>query len=100
MKVFLTLLAATSTLVTGTSPKDFAYRMQVVGIGDSAAYRVTLPLAVYQKIVHPELADLRVFNGSGEQVPFAIERPASGTVSNVPAGDVPAGDVTAAAAPV
>jgi hypothetical protein len=82
MKVFLTLLAATSTLVTGTSPKDFAYRMQVVGTGDAAAYRVTLPLAVYQKIVHPDLADLRVFNGNGEQVPFALERPAAGTVAN------------------
>jgi hypothetical protein len=56
--------------------------MQVSGTADSAAYRVTLPLAVYQKIVHPDLSDLRVFNGSGEQVPFAIERPASGTVSN------------------
>src|SRR5882757_4366619 len=82
MKVFLTLLAATSTLVTGTSPKDFAYRMQVVGTGDAAAYRVTLPLAVYQKIVHSDLADLRVFNGNGEQVPFALERPAAGTVAN------------------
>ena len=82
MKVFLTLLAATSTLVTGTSPRDFAYRMQVVGTGDAAAYRVTLPLAVYQKIVHPDLADLRVFNGNGEQVPFALERPAAGAVAN------------------
>jgi hypothetical protein len=56
--------------------------MQVSGTAGSAAYRVTLPLAVYQKIVHPDLSDLRVFNGSGEQVPFALERPASGTVSN------------------
>jgi hypothetical protein len=66
----------------GSSPNDFAYRMQVSGTADSAAYRVALPLALYQKIVHADLSDLRVFNGSGEQVPFAIERPASGTVSN------------------
>jgi len=65
-----------------SSPGDFAYRMQVNGTGDSAAYRVALPLAVYQKVVHPDLADLRVFNATGEQVPFAIERPAAGTVSN------------------
>jgi hypothetical protein len=93
MKVVVTLLGA---LAAGTSlasadspavstPQDFAYRMQVVGTGDAAAYRVALPLAVYQKIVHPDLADLRVFNGSGEPVPFAIERPAAGTVSNASA---------------
>jgi Protein of unknown function (DUF3999) len=65
----------------GASPTDFAYRMQVTGTGDAAAYRVALPLAVYQKIIHPDLSDLRVFNGAGEQVPFAIERPAAETAS-------------------
>ena len=78
MKAFLAILAATATVST---PKDFAYRMEVTGTGETAAYRVALPLAVYQKIVHPDLADLRVFNGNGEQVPFAIERPAAGTVA-------------------
>jgi hypothetical protein len=79
MNAFLALLAATATVST---PKDFAYRMEVTGTGETAAYRVALPLAVYQKIVHPDLADLRVFNGNGEQVPFAIERPAAGTVAS------------------
>lgn len=65
------------------SSQDFAYEMQVTGTsGEAAAYRVTLPLALYQKIVHSDLSDLRVFNGSGEQVPYAIERPATGTVAN------------------
>jgi hypothetical protein len=59
--------------------------MQVNGTADSAAYRVALPLALYQKIVHADLSDLRVFNAGGEQVPFAVERPASGTVSNAAA---------------
>jgi hypothetical protein len=79
MTAFLALLAATTTLST---PKDFAYRMQVEGTGDAPAYRVALPLAVYQKIVHPDLADVRVFNGNGEQVSFAIERPAAGTIAS------------------
>jgi Protein of unknown function (DUF3999) len=79
MTAFFVILAATATIST---PKDFAYRMQVNGTGEAAAYRLTLPLAVYQKIVHPDLADLRVFNGNGEQVPFAIERPAAGTVAS------------------
>jgi len=82
MTAFLALLAATATVST---PKDFAYRMQVNGVGEAAAYRVVLPLTVYQKIVHPDLADLRVFNGNGEQVPFAIERPRAGTVANAAA---------------
>lgn len=75
MTACLALLAALST------PKDFAYGMQVNATGDAAAYRVTLPLAVYQKIVHADLADVRVFNGNGEQVSFAIERPMSGTIT-------------------
>src|SRR3954471_17763425 len=79
MSAFLALLAATTTL---SVPQDFAYRMQVNGTGDAAAYRVAVPLAVYQKIAHPDLADLRVFNGNAEQVPFAIERPAAGTVAS------------------
>jgi hypothetical protein len=93
MRAFATLLCAVCTIAFGTSlaiaanfsgasPKDFAYRMRVVGTGEAAAYRIALPLAVYQKISHPDLADLRVFNGGGEQVPFAIERPAAGAVSN------------------
>ena len=91
MKPFATLSACAlvigaSTAVArdhdGSSPNDFAYRMQVLGSADSAAYRVALPLALYRKIVHANLSDLRVFNAAGEQVPFAIERPASGTVSN------------------
>lgn len=79
------LMAASPAIAAdadGSSPKDFAYRMQVDGTGDAAAYRVALPLALYKKIVHADLSDIRVFNGRGEQVPFAIERPAAGTVSN------------------
>jgi hypothetical protein len=95
MKRFVTSLFACAFVIgvslpvaadsDGSSPNDFAYRMQVIGTADSAAYRLALPLALYQKIVHADLSDLRVFNGSGEQVPFAIERPASGTVTNAAA---------------
>ena len=59
------------------TPQDFAYRMQVMGTGTASAYRLTLPLVVYRKIAHPDLSDLRVFNGNGEPVPFALERPAA-----------------------
>ena len=69
-----------ATLAAMSTPKDFAYRMRVTAPSDAAAYRAALPLDVYQKIVHPDLADLRVFNSNGEQVPFAIEKPTAGTV--------------------
>jgi hypothetical protein len=79
----LCMLAAGGCLasIPGASTQDFAYRMRVLGTGDAAAYRVTLPLAVYRKIAHTDLADLRVFNGNGEQVPFAIERPLAQTAA-------------------
>ena len=62
------------------SPQDFAWRVQVLGTDDSsAAYRVSVPLSVYQKVVHPDLADLRVFNSNAQAVPFALEHPVTGT---------------------
>ncbi len=77
--------AAAAAADPGASAGDFAYRMEVSTQGEAAAYRVVLPLSVYQKIAHTDLSDLRVFNANGEQVPFAIERPMAGTVSNAAA---------------
>ena len=84
MKVWVALLICAGAAEASepvNSPQDFAYRMQVVTQTDAAAYRVSVPLAIYQKIAHPDLSDLRVFNGSGEQVPYAIARPTPATVS-------------------
>jgi hypothetical protein len=80
--IWITLMPAVVAAPSANelSPQDFAYRIPVVDGNDSAAYRVSLPLAVYQKIAHSDLADLRVFNGSGEAVPFALQRPATGTL--------------------
>lgn len=75
--------AAADTSVAG--PRDFAYRAQVITAGDAPAYRVSLPLSVYQKIVHDDLSDFRVFNGRDEPVPFSIERPLAGSVANAAA---------------
>jgi hypothetical protein len=62
---------------TELSPKDFAYGAKVLTTGDAAAYRATLPLSVYQKVVRGDLGDLRVFNERGEVVPHRVERPSS-----------------------
>jgi len=57
---------------------DFAYRAQVVGQGQSALLRVSVPFSVYQKVVYADLRDIRVFNSAGEGVPYALEQPAAG----------------------
>ncbi len=58
-------------------PEDFAYGMNMLRSSDAAAYRVPLPLAVYQTVVHADLGDVRVFNERDEMVPYRIERPRS-----------------------
>ena len=60
-------------------PEDFAYALPVEVSGDAAAYRVPLPVSVYQSSARPDLGDLRVFNGQEEVVPYALERPDAGT---------------------
>jgi hypothetical protein len=61
------------------TPADFAFGMPVVTTADAAAYRVTLPLGLYQGTVREDLADIRVFNARGEVVPYALSRPAART---------------------
>jgi hypothetical protein len=78
-------VSAAAAEPVGSSQDEFAYRMQVSAPADAAAYRLTLPLALYQKVAHPDLSDIRVFNAAGEQVPFAIEHPVTATLANAAA---------------
>ena len=77
MGAWLALAAVTAVHAAEVAPSDFAFGMKVAGSGEAAGYRVSLPLAVYQQVVHANLSDLRVFNARGEVVPFAIERPSA-----------------------
>ncbi len=52
-------------------PRAFAYGWTLDADGGEALYEVTLPAAVYRGAVHPDLADVRVFNGAGEVMPYA-----------------------------
>ncbi len=63
------------------TPKDFAFAMPIVIEGNEAAYQLDVPLAVYQKAVRNNLADVRVFNGSGEVVPHALRSDAGAAVT-------------------
>jgi hypothetical protein len=65
------------------TPKDFAYGARIELEGRGALYRLALTQDVYRGIADPGLADLRVFNGAGEEVPHALypRRPAPATVA-------------------
>jgi hypothetical protein len=83
------LIYASLTAAAELSPSDFASGMPVVTSADAAAYRVALPLALYQGTVHESLADIRVFNASGEVVPYAISRPPARTLPRGPGAVLP-----------
>lgn len=55
--------------------QDFAYGATLQVPAEAAAYRFALPTEVYQKIVHADLSDLRIFNGRGESTPVRLLLP-------------------------
>ncbi|MCG0458836.1 DUF3999 domain-containing protein [Enterobacter cloacae complex sp. ECC445] len=54
------------------SPRDYAFGRSLDTSAPSQWYRVMLPLAVYAQSTSPDLHDVRVFNQSGEPVPFSL----------------------------
>ena len=83
------LIDPTLTAAAELSPSDFASGMPVVTSAEAAAYRVALPLALYQGTVRESLADIRVFNAGGEVVPYAISRPSARTLPRGPGTVLP-----------
>jgi hypothetical protein len=58
-------------------PEDFSYAMPIETRGDGTAYRFTVPVEVFMKVVHEDLRDLRVFNARGGVVPYELRRAAA-----------------------
>lgn len=56
-------------------PDDFAARFELATRGDGPFFRVALTADVLRYSRSPDLADLRVYNASGEPVPFALSAP-------------------------
>jgi hypothetical protein len=71
------LLAAPAQAVPPLTPQDFASGLELSLGGAEGLYQLQLPSAVYQGVVRADLADLRVFNGAGETVPFELQRPSA-----------------------
>ena len=69
-----TLFAAISVPASALSPDDFAYGVPLTVQQPGAIHRVTLPAEVYKYAVRPNLGDIRVFNGAGEVVPYALRQ--------------------------
>jgi hypothetical protein len=69
---------------TELPPASFAFGMPVVTPADAAAYRVSLPIGVYQGVAREDLGDIRVFNARGEVVPYAVSRPSARTPARGP----------------
>ena len=59
-------------------PQDFASGQEIAVPSGQPFFRFDLPEDVYSQTAWPDLRDIRVFNGAGEQVPFARLMPVSG----------------------
>lgn len=70
---------------------DFDWRASVRLQGPGPLHAVVLPAQAYQFARSPGLADLRLFNGAGEPIPFALDQveAAGSTISFKPIKAVP-----------
>lgn len=70
MKAIIALALASAA--AAAAAQDFAYRMEVTAGPTAPAWRVALPAQVHRGVVRADFADLRVTNGAGEALPFAL----------------------------
>ncbi len=75
--VLCALMLASSVSAKALQMDDFAYGIPLQVDGDGAIYSLALPAEVYQRTTDAGLADLRVFNSHGEEVPHLLQRAAS-----------------------
>jgi hypothetical protein len=83
MRSLIATLLLVPALAAAEAPRDFAYGIRLQTSGRDALQQLELPRAVYEGVVHPDLADLRVFNGAGEVVAHAF-RPRVTTTKETP----------------
>ena len=70
----LTFLVSVSAVSADLVRQDFGFGMTLETDGQAAVYKIPLPLIVYQHTARPDLGDVRVVNGIGEIVPYALRR--------------------------
>jgi hypothetical protein len=83
--IFMALMAVLSSAPASADVRDeFAFSAPIEIWPGAPLQWLELPLAVYRDSLDPALHDLRVLNGKGEVVPYAILRPPA-SVSRPPA---------------
>jgi len=70
----LALLLLPPIALAADAPPLFANSAPLVLEGKGAVYALSLPESAYRGIARRDLGDLRVLNGAGEVVPYALER--------------------------
>lgn len=68
-------LAVTPALAPALDAGDFAARIELRPSASSALQRIAVPDEIFALSRTPDLADVRVFNRRGEEVPFALYPP-------------------------
>jgi hypothetical protein len=68
-------IVATWASTPALAADDFAQHFAIQLDEGAAYYSVTLPAAVYAASQRHDLGDVRVFNGTGEPVPYSLEAP-------------------------
>ncbi|KAF0811725.1 hypothetical protein IGB42_03742 [Andreprevotia sp. IGB-42] len=84
--LLLTVLLATPAWAAGVpAASAFARHAELKMAGDTAIYTLDLPADVYRYTTRSDLGDLRVLNGAGEPVPYALSSlPAVNEVRQAP----------------
>lgn len=76
----LTLLLPLSALADqapmhAPAPAEFAMQLPLTVSGHNGVVQLLLPQEIYQHSRSADLADLRVYNGNGQALPYALHRP-------------------------
>ncbi len=87
--LLLALLCSGTAAGAGDRPEDFAYAVTVQTGAGEALQRVEIPQSVYEGAARSDLGDVRVFNGAGEVVPYAVLPRPTAAISEAAAIDLP-----------
>ncbi len=74
LNLLLVLVLLTAHTLADPYPEDFAYGYTIKTPEGGAIYELSIPEAVYAKVVQADLSDIAVFNADGETVPHAFLR--------------------------
>ncbi|WP_133648878.1 DUF3999 domain-containing protein [Paraburkholderia flava] len=67
-----------------SAPNVFAHRYALDLNGQAAYYTLALPDVIYAASQRGDLGDVRVFNGAGEPVPYALDMPLDPSLAGTP----------------